>query len=1300
MFLRNNEGISPVLGFILMLAIGITILTTVQLTFVPVWNTQEELNHIKLMQDDFRVLKSNIDSGILGGTTLSSPLTMGFKYSPKMLVYNPLDEAYASLEIRNSTWVELRYNELLPEGMTDDTSIKNIYTGKIIYALNGARNYNSFIYENGIIRRGGSNFTTSSQTVLANDTIFLPGVKALDYGITSAVEKKTINIYPTSQQKNSVIGNNVWITLHIDGEYVDWWKKTLENEGATVKIADNTSGIVIANVSKSLVIKMGEAYISSSPGISPPHAPAKRIVMVPGTATALPVGGTTEITVEVQDEYNNPVPNVPVNFYTNTSSAGHPGNSYASAVLSPASAISGADGRASVTLSTADAGYYYIDAALTDYKTTFVYSAASQGYVLGLVPSLYSPDSYNITATLKDSLGNNVMDGTIVVFDTGDGSIDPVAVPAVSGRANTTLNVSSASGIKITNIQVKDTYSYSANITWDTVNNITVIAKSGYVINSKNVPTKVNTNGCVFYGTSPGNYAMQACDIISSWSHSAAPGNLLPGTAYYFIINSSRPGGTSVNSTEYMFVTSGGVDVTPPASVTGLMNVTYAPMFIRWLWTDPADADFDHVEVMIDDVPQGTVGKGIQSFNASYLMPNSPHNISIRTVDSSGNANATWVKNNASTAPLFTFVFEFTNSSGLGIVSGDSNAMNDSDGGASALLNKTSSGGSAMTENYTYVSGNTANTGTVASFTNMQSAADGGIFATFTEGAAVTSRTNRTNNPGKVITTGTQSGSYTPSNLDNTDGAIDITNPAISGTTTAKAYLMNTSRSGVGGTLYWNINTTNGVASNTSTIITISGTANRNYTFRPGQNNNKVTGNPGTAPAGYGWVSTASVNGITGAGTWSFQVRTVSSINTRNGRILVYVYKYNATSGTNTFLFSASGTANHLGTTTGTTELITSSAQPEYVFNPDEYLKIEYWLNAITASNGATLRFETNTANPYVQYSKNMYSLNTTYTFTETNSSSSWQSISIQDGSYADALANASIFNITSGRWESILAGSFSGGTSPSVHVNAIIGASGNASSYNTGSGQIKLMYNWTNAIFNNSLGIDLINVTVAYTASTYSLNITTSTTNVSQDVNSNYYLEINYSRDAGETGYDVYVYNGTDWNLKGSLTSSSWSLANFTLGNSEIINGNVNVLYLDQNPAGGVQGNLYIDYQRVHNYTPAVPAGYHLDIIANTTGIPDASSHKLRLRYNATGDNFTLSVYNVTAWNIKGTLNNSAMTYVEVPLNTDELLPDGIFTPFTVNSLNRYYVLVRYVDESYSKQGKLYLDYQGVFSS
>lgn len=1302
--LLNDEGISPVIGTVLLLAIGMTVLMTVQLNFVPVWNQQEELNHLEIMNDDFKELKSSIESSAVSGTSLSVPLTMGFKYSPKIIVYNPRESAQATFSIQKDVWAEVRYNELNPEGMDDATSIKNITSTTISYALQSSHNLSYLIYEHGLIRRSTSNYTPSAQALVSNSSLYILAVNATDPETTSSVERRIINIYPTSPAKNSVIGKNVWLTLHT--KYVDWWAddpnnpSSIQNLGGTIYKKDNASGIIIAYFDR-MEIRLGETQVTTRSKKPPERLQPYRLVKITPQNVNLPVVGMNSLVVEVQDFYNNPVPNVLVNFSINSTRI--PGNAYSTALLLQNSAISGADGRANIQLKTSGAGLYYIDAGIPASNTTFTYPASSQGGFISLSYTGAGP-SYTITATLRNESGQP-SPSQQVSFAAGEGTVTPGAAPTdANGNASTTLDTGAATGLKITNIQTGNVTNSSANITWNTVNTITVAANrtpGGYIFGNIDVTTNVSSNGCVRYGTSPGTYPyLSSCDSNTA-SHFISLTGLQPYTAYYFIVNSSRPGGASINSSEYMFVTQTGVvpDTTPPASVTALNNVTYVPLYINWTWTDPADSDFKEVQIYIDGTYKTTVAKGVNSFNASYFSPNSTHTISTHTVDTSGNVNTAWVNNTANTSDVFTYVFGFLNTTGT--VTNFPAAQNASDGGASTLFSESLTGGTSESNNNTYVTSNTTTNGTIFNWVNMQSATDGGAFATLTEAPAATTRSDRTNNPGKTYTNGTQFGSYTSSNLDNTDGAIDITIPAITGTTTSKGYLMNTAKTGVGGTLYWNINTTNGAVSDTSTIITLGGTANRNYTFRPGQNNNKVTGTPGAAPAGYGWISSTSVNGITSAGTWSFQVRTVSSINTRNGRILVYVYKYNATDGTNTFLFSASGTANHLGTTAGTTELITSSAQPEYVFNSDEYLKVEYWLNAITTSNGATLTFQANTVTPYVQYSENMYSLNTTYTFTEINLSSTWQSLSINDISYGDNLANVSILNATSGRWESILTGAFTGGATPTEHVNVIKGASGNASSYDSGGGQIKLMYNWTNNTFNDTLGIDLINVTVFYTANTYLLNITTNTVNVPPDTN--YYLEINHSRDASETGYDVYVFNGTAWNFKGSLTPLTWYLANFTLSSSEVINGNVSVLYLDQTPTGTTQGNLFIDYQRIHGNTPALPAAYRLNVITNTTSVPDAANQQvLQLRYNVSGDNFTVQVWNGSDWDYRTTLNDTVISYRNITLLPGDLQSDGAFTSGSVGDLNKFYVLVRYTDVNASpvQQGKLYLDYQRVYST
>ncbi|MCX9012678.1 MAG: S8 family serine peptidase [Candidatus Methanoperedens sp.] len=92
------------------------------------------------------------------------------------------------------------------------------------------------------------------------------------------------------------------------------------------------------------------------------------------------------------------------------------------------------------------------------------------------------------------------------------------------------------------------------------------------------------------------------------------------------------------------------VDVTPPASVTNLKNITYNANSINWTWTDPTDSDLSYVKVYIDGVFKTNVTKGIKYYLASGLAQNTTHTIATRTVDLSGNINSTWVNHTARTA--------------------------------------------------------------------------------------------------------------------------------------------------------------------------------------------------------------------------------------------------------------------------------------------------------------------------------------------------------------------------------------------------------------------------------------------------------------------------------------------------------------------------------------------------------------------------------------------------------------------------------------------------------------------------
>jgi len=109
--------------------------------------------------------------------------------------------------------------------------------------------------------------------------------------------------------------------------------------------------------------------------------------------------------------------------------------------------------------------------------------------------------------------------------------------------------------------------------------------------------------------------------------------------------NASNNATTSINIT---------IDTTPPATITNLVNVTYASTYINWTWTPPQDSDFSKVMIYLNGIFQTNVSKGVQYFKAVGLTTNTTYEISTRTVDNVGNINLTWMNSTSTTNPIIT----------------------------------------------------------------------------------------------------------------------------------------------------------------------------------------------------------------------------------------------------------------------------------------------------------------------------------------------------------------------------------------------------------------------------------------------------------------------------------------------------------------------------------------------------------------------------------------------------------------------------------------------------------------------
>jgi hypothetical protein len=119
-------------------------------------------------------------------------------------------------------------------------------------------------------------------------------------------------------------------------------------------------------------------------------------------------------------------------------------------------------------------------------------------------------------------------------------------------------------------------------------------------------------------------------------------------------------------------------DTTPPAKVSGLAAHTGAAATEAWLaWTDPADADFDHVEITGTGITTAAVvAKGVQVLHITGISSGASVTYSVISVDKTGN------KSGAATSAALTLAADSTPP---GAITGETAAAHASTEGAIAI---------------------------------------------------------------------------------------------------------------------------------------------------------------------------------------------------------------------------------------------------------------------------------------------------------------------------------------------------------------------------------------------------------------------------------------------------------------------------------------------------------------------------------------------------------------------------------------------------------------------------------------
>ncbi|MFC1691865.1 hypothetical protein ACFL0W_06825, partial [Nanoarchaeota archaeon] len=163
--------------------------------------------------------------------------------------------------------------------------------------------------------------------------------------------------------------------------------------------------------------------------------------------------------------------------------------------------------------------------------------------------------------------------------------------------------------------------------------------------------TDGSANSSVNYGTdtSLGSFAGQD---DAETSHSVSLTSLTNSTLYYYNVTSCDDFGNCKTEGVYNFTTTAADDAIAPATVSNLANISQTNISIYWNWTNPEDVDFDYNILYLNGINIANTSNNY--YNATGLLSGVYYNLTINTIDTSGNINYTNISDKARTAPILT----------------------------------------------------------------------------------------------------------------------------------------------------------------------------------------------------------------------------------------------------------------------------------------------------------------------------------------------------------------------------------------------------------------------------------------------------------------------------------------------------------------------------------------------------------------------------------------------------------------------------------------------------------------------
>lgn len=231
---KNSEnGVSEVVGAMLMLLIFVVFLGTMQVYQVPSWNKELEKQEFDKAYSDFIDMRSDLEDASLKNIPRTSSISMGARYPQRIVFRNPGPGAYGTITTYPLN-VTLNYN------LNGTYYSMNYSSTGVVYEIRGISNFPKLVYENGMIIRdfGNYNDTDDVNRLTTNGNLFIPiltGVKPI-----SSIEKESLNFFPAPLYADRIFSS---LNVTIETRYPEVWARLSYNSrpsGSSVNITNRT----------------------------------------------------------------------------------------------------------------------------------------------------------------------------------------------------------------------------------------------------------------------------------------------------------------------------------------------------------------------------------------------------------------------------------------------------------------------------------------------------------------------------------------------------------------------------------------------------------------------------------------------------------------------------------------------------------------------------------------------------------------------------------------------------------------------------------------------------------------------------------------------------------------------------------------------------------------------------------------------------------------------------------------------------------------------------------------------------